>query len=172
MEIVLYPDPILRRKAANVEQFDRELQNTVREMFAMMYKLKGVGLAGPQVGISKRILVLNPTGKAEDELALINPQIRSKKGEVFGEEGCLSFPKIYAEIARARDIVVNYQDASGKNCESVPFNDFRARIVQHENDHLEGVLFTDRMSPADRSRVRKELKLLEESFTQSRESGS
>lgn len=171
MQIVLYPDPVLRKKAAKVEVFDASLQKTVRDMFATMYKLRGVGLAAPQVGLSINLLVLNPSGdpeKPEQEMALINPKIRSRKGEVFGEEGCLSFPRIYAEIARARDIVVDYQDPSGKKFEGVSLSDYLARIVQHEGDHLDGVLFTDRMSPADKSRVRGDLKALETRFEEAR----
>ena len=175
MEVVLYPDPVLRKKAATVSDFGPKLAATAREMLEIMYRLKGVGLAAPQVGLSIRMLVLNPAGKAEEkgqELVLVNPKILSRKGEVYGEEGCLSFPKIYAEIARARDIVVDYRDPSGKENKGVALTDWTARIVQHESDHLEGILFTDRMSPADKARVRGELKALEAQFQEARASRS
>ncbi len=164
MEIVLYPNPVLRRKTPEITDFGPELERRAAEMLELMYKLKGVGLAAPQVGRCERMLVLNPTGKPGDELALVNPTIKSRKGDIFGEEGCLSFPGIYAEVDRAKEIVIDYQDPRGEWHRDVKLSDFTARIVQHENDHLEGILFTDRMSPADKVRVKHQLKALEEKF--------
>lgn len=175
MDIVLYPSPVLKKKTETVTNFGPEIEKTAREMLNLMYKLRGVGLAAPQVGLGISMLVLNPKGKPEakdEELILINPKIVSRKGEVYGEEGCLSFPQIYAEIARAKQVVVDYQDVTGKQHQKVVFEDWVGRIVQHENDHLEGVLFLDRMSPADKARVRNEIKALEEQYASARAGNS
>ncbi|HKD99558.1 MAG TPA: peptide deformylase [Planctomycetota bacterium] len=161
MDVVLYPDPILRRTAAAVERFDDELRSTAAAMHETMARAKGVGLAAPQVGLGIRLLVVNPTGKPENALTLVNPVIRSKRGEVVGEEGCLSFPNIWAEVSRAGSIVVEAQDETGRPLR-LELDGFAARIVQHEHDHLEGILFVDRMSPADRVRVKSALVALEE----------
>ena len=166
MEVLKYPDPVLRRGGKPIATFDADLRATAEAMLQTMYSYKGVGLAAPQVGLELSLLVLNPSGEPGDrreEMALCNPKIQTRKHLEFGEEGCLSFPGIYAEIERHRDIVVCYQDLDGKELE-VPVDGFLARIVQHELDHLQGVLFIDRMSPADRIRVRNKLGDLEQRF--------
>ena len=153
-DLTLYPDPVLRRVAEPVEVFDAELERIVRAMFACMYTSKGVGLAAPQVGLRRRILVLNPTGSPEDELALVNPTIVERSGTpTTYEEGCLSFPGIYAEVVRPERCRVRAADLSGRVVEH-DLTGFPSRIAQHEYDHLEGVLLVDRMSPADRLRRR------------------
>jgi len=170
VEIVLYPDPILRRPATKVERFDEDLKQFAREMLETMYRAHGVGLAAPQVGDGRRLLVLNPTGDpahTEAERVLVNPKILRRKGEVWGEEGCLSFPRIFAEIARAETIEFEAADADGKLAREEA-SGFLARIVQHEGDHLDGVVFVDRMSPADRIRVKPMLRELEERFREGR----
>lgn len=151
--VVRYPDPVLRRVAEPVTTFDAGLRRVVEAMYARMIASKGVGLAAPQVGISQRILVLNPTGeRGPDDLALINPTIVARAGdEGWYDEGCLSFPSIYAEVKRPDRCTVTYQDVDGRAHER-EFDGFTSRIVQHEYDHLEGVLLVDRMSPADRQR--------------------
>jgi peptide deformylase len=163
MEVVLFPDPILRRKAATVTRFDDDLRRTAAEMHETMAKAKGVGLAAPQVGLSIRLLVLNPTGRPEDALTLVNPKLALDKGEALGDEGCLSFPGIWSEIARAPKLVVEAQDLDGKEIR-LELADYVARIVQHEFDHLDGILFIDRMSPADKLRTRKALRSLEDKY--------
>lgn len=163
MDVVLYPDPVLRKKAAPVVKFDEALRRTAEAMHETMARSKGVGLAAPQVGLSISLLVLNATGDPDDAITLVNPKIARKVGDVIGEEGCLSFPSIYAEIARAPSIVVEAQDVEGKPIR-LELADFVARIVQHEFDHLDGVLFIDRMSPADRVRVKGALRALEDRF--------
>jgi peptide deformylase len=151
-DLTLYPDPVLRRPAAAVEAFDEELRAIVAGMFERMYASKGVGLAAPQVGLKKRILVLNPTGSPEDEHVLVNPRILERSGPLSTfEEGCLSFPGIYAEIERPEQCRVEAQRPDGTPFEET-FGGFTSRVVQHEYDHLEGVLLVDRMSPADRLR--------------------
>lgn len=170
MQIVLYPDPVLRKPTSRVERFDEELATLAREMLETMYRARGVGLAAPQVGDSRRLLVLNPTGdpkQREAERVLVNVRVLRRKGEVWGEEGCLSFPRIYAEIARAETVLFESADLEGKATKEEA-SGFLARIVQHEGDHLDGVLFVDRMSPGDRIRVKALLRGLEERFKDGR----
>ena len=150
LTLTLYPDPILRKVAVPVDLFDQELAHTVAAMFERMFASKGVGLAAPQVGLKKRILVLNASGEAKDNLALINPTILARSGpETLFEEGCLSFPGIYAEVKRPDRCTVQAFDPSGRPIER-EYSGFESRIIQHEFDHLEGVLLVDRMSPADK----------------------
>ncbi len=151
-DLTLYPDPVLRREALPVSVFDAELASIVAGMFERMYESRGVGLAGPQVGLRKRILVLNDSGKPEDELVLVNPTILERSGPpTWFEEGCLSFPGIYADVERPESCRVRAFRLDGTAFEEA-FGGFRSRIVQHEYDHLEGVLLVDRMSPADKLR--------------------
>lgn len=166
LEVRVYPDPVLRRGGKPVTSFDLELRATAARMMTAMYDEVGVGLAAPQVGIEQKLLVLNPTGSKQDrdqELALINPKITRKKGREFDEEGCLSFPGIQADVERWIEITVTYQDLDGKE-QTLKATDLLARIIQHELDHLEGVLFVDRLSAADKLRVRSKLDELEERY--------
>lgn len=166
MEVLIYPDPVLRRGGQPVTTFDADLRKVAAEMLEAMYEEGGVGLAAPQVGIERKLLVLNPTGDAGDrqgELVLCNPRITRKKGREYGEEGCLSFPGIQAEVERWIDITVGYHDLDGRE-QTLTASEWLARIVQHELDHLEGVLFTDRLTAADKLRVKAQLLELEERF--------
>jgi peptide deformylase len=166
-ELTLYPHPILRKVAEPVLSFDPGLAGIVEAMFARMYASKGVGLAGPQVGLRKRILVLNPSGEKPDELVLVNPVILERTGApTVYEEGCLSFPGIYAEVTRPDRCRVRACDASGRACEH-ELSGFTSRIAQHEYDHLEGVLLVDRMSPADRLRHKAALEELKRRYSRS-----
>ena len=156
LSLVRYPDPVLRKVAADVEAFDDELRATVEAMFDLMYASNGVGLAAPQVGLRKRILVLDPAGdpSAKDSrpLVLVNPRILERTGTpTVYEEGCLSFPGIFAEVKRPELCKVSALDAEGEAVEAT-FDGFTSRIIQHEQDHLDGVLLVDRMSPADKQR--------------------
>ncbi len=173
MEIVLYPDPFLRKVTPPVENFDPALAGTAREMLEFMYRSKGVGLAAPQVGLPLRLFVFNPSGdpeKKEEEGVLVNPRIVRRKGEEYGEEGCLSFPNVYGEVRRATWIRVEARDLEGHPVEK-EFQDFQARVVQHELDHLEGILFVDRMEPAEKIRIRRQLEQLEREFKKTRAAG-
>lgn len=166
MEIRVYPDPALRRGGKTVSDFGPEIQQTADAMLESMYEGGGVGLAAPQVGIEHKLLVLNPTGSKDDregELCLLNPKVTRKKGREFGEEGCLSFPGIQAEVERWVKITITYQDLDGKE-QTMSAEDWLARIIQHEIDHLEGVLFTDRLTPTDKMRVKTQLTELEDKF--------
>ena len=149
-DLTLYPAAVLRKVADPVEAFDQELRDFVEAMFATMRSAKGVGLAAPQVGVKKRVLVLNDTGEAEDDLVLINPTITAREGDKDSmEEGCLSFPGIYATVVRPERCTVEAQDIEG-NAFTAEYTGFKSRIIQHEYDHLEGVLLVDRMSSADK----------------------
>lgn len=169
-EITLYPQPVLRKVAEAVEAFDEELGATVEAMYERMVASNGVGLAAPQVGIKQRILVLNPAGeRGEGDLTLINPEILELSGpKAFHEEGCLSFPGIYADVERPEKCKVRAQDVKGETFE-MDFDGFLSRIIQHEYDHLEGVLLVDRMSPADKVRHKAALKELVDDFKEARE---
>jgi peptide deformylase len=167
----IYPDPVLRKVAAPVAAFDDELAQTVRAMFELMYRSNGVGLAAPQVGLDRRILVLNPSGDAErkdQELALVNVRILDRSGPLTSyEEGCLSFPEIYAEVRRPELCKVAAFAPDGTPIER-EYEGFVSRIVQHEHDHLEGVLLVDRMSPADKLRHKAALQGLVDRYKRGR----
>ncbi|MCA8950492.1 MAG: peptide deformylase [Planctomycetes bacterium] len=166
MEIRVYPDPVLRRGGQTVTEFGPELERTAAEMMAAMYEEGGVGLAAPQVGIEQKLLVLNPTGSKDDrsgELVLLNPKITRKKGREYDEEGCLSFPGIQAEVERWIDITITYTDLQGQE-QTMKAEGWLARIIQHELDHLEGVLFVDRLTPVDKLRVKSQLAELEDRY--------
>ncbi|KAA3609590.1 MAG: peptide deformylase [Planctomycetota bacterium] len=173
MDIVLYPDPRLRRKTAPIENFDQELADIVRAMFEVMYRTKGVGLAAPQVGLSLKLLVYNPEGdpaKSEQERVLANPRIlRRSRNKEFGEEGCLSFPGIFGQVERPLEVTVEAQDLNGEK-HQLELKDWDARIFLHELDHLDGILFVDRFQPGDKVRVKPQLTDLEAQFRASRAS--
>jgi peptide deformylase len=168
--LTLYPDPLLRRVASPVEAFGEGLAATARAMFDLMYSSKGVGLAAPQAGLDRRLLVLNPSGdpaKPDEELVLVNARILERSGPIsVVEEGCLSFPRIYAEVKRPELCRVQYCRIDGASVER-SFDGFTSRIIQHEYDHLEGVLLVDRMSPADKLRHKAALAELVETYRRS-----
>lgn len=146
LAIVTYPAEVLRRPAAPVADINAKLQASLDAMFATMYAAPGVGLAAPQVGVSERYFIMDPRPENQPEpLALINPEIREREGEIVWEEGCLSIPGFQAEVARSARVLVRALDRQGKPFER-EFSDFRAVIVQHEIDHLDGVLFVDHLS--------------------------
>jgi peptide deformylase len=157
LKVVLYPDPTLRRETRPVTEFDAALRATADAMLARMFESRGVGLAAPQVGLSVRLFVCNSGGDPEHpELnrAFVNPVITARGGRrVRAEEGCLSLPQIYAEVERPERCTVRFQDLAGET-HVEDFEGFDARVVQHEFDHLEGVLIVDRMTPADKARHR------------------
>ncbi len=148
MEIVHYPHPALRWKSSDVTRIDASLRETVSEMFELMYEAKGIGLAANQVALPLRLFIMNESGEPENEdaeLVFINPEITNRKGSVLGEEGCLSLPELFAEVRRADEITVEAYDLDGQGFE-IKLDGLEARVVQHELDHLDGVLFIDRIS--------------------------
>lgn len=155
MEILPYPHPALRWKSRPVAEINASLRQAVAEMFEAMYAAKGIGLASNQVGIPLRFFILNLTGEADQkdqELVFINPEIVKRKGTVEGEEGCLSFPGLYGPVRRSETIVVEAFDLQGRPFE-MTLDELAARAVQHESDHLDGVLFIDRMTETARRAV-------------------
>jgi peptide deformylase len=167
-QLTRYPEPVLRKAAVPVERFDAELAETVAAMFELMYRSQGVGLAAPQVGLNRRILVLDPAGSREDPesapLVLVNPTVLELAGETtLYEEGCLSFPGIFAEVRRPDRCRVRAYTPQGELFEA-EYAGFTSRVVQHEHDHLEGVLLVDRMSAADKQRHKAALAELVEGY--------
>lgn len=148
MEIVHFPHPALRWKSSAITRIDDQLRDIVRQMFDLMYEAKGIGLAANQVALPLRVFIMNPSGDPEDaegEMVFINPEIVSRKGSELGEEGCLSIPEVYSEVRRAKEIVVEAFDLDGQGFE-LTIDELPSRVIQHETDHLDGVLFTDRVS--------------------------
>lgn len=168
-DVVLFPDPVLRKETEEITAFDDELKGVVEGMFERMFESQGVGLAAPQVGLSMRLFVLNDEGdkdKPERNLALINPTIKSFGGKkTRHEEGCLSLPGVHADITRPEKCVVHHFDVEGNEVEK-EYDGFVARIIQHEYDHLQGVLLVDRMTPSDKLRNRAAVDELKAAYRQ------
>ena len=143
-------DPVLRKKAAEVHNFDTSLSLLTNGSFETMLEAKGIGLSAPQIGGSQRIIVIDIEDVAPDypPMALVNPKITHASGESLGEEGCLSLPRFRAMVRRAAEVSIQARTVSG---ESVDFEaeGLMARVLQHEVDHLDGILITDRLLPAD-----------------------
>ena len=156
LEVILYPHPLLRYAARPIRRVDTQLRTWIREMFELMYEHHGVGLAAPQVGLPLQLFVVNPTGTPEggEELVFINPALQRPKGRDEAEEGCLSLPSVYANVARPASIELFAYDASGAEIQGV-FDGYLGRILQHEFDHLQGTLLIDRISESSRVQLRK-----------------
>lgn len=166
LQIVPHPHPALRRKSRELVRIDAELRDIVQQMFQLMYAARGVGLAANQVGLPYRLFVINPEGdpaQKDQELVFINPRITRKKGSDDDEEGCLSLPEIHGTVTRATELIIDAFDLTGRQFE-MQLEDFPARIIQHENDHLDGVLFIDRVQPAVRSQLQPLITDLETQF--------
>jgi len=147
LKIVKYPEPVLSQPGEPVTDFNDELRKLVADMFETTYASQGIGLAAPQVGVSKRLTVIDLSmGKNPDErLVLINPEIISQHGRLYEEEGCLSFPDIREKVVRAAKVRIRAQDEFGKWFE-MDGEELLSRCMQHEIDHLDGMLFIFRMS--------------------------
>ena len=166
-DIRIYGDDILRKKADPVVEFDDELKATVEAMFETMFEAEGIGLAAPQVGISKAFLIIGiPREDQEPEkLFFANPVIEETQGESHFDEGCLSVPGITADVIRPEWIRLRYQNLDGNVC-VIEDNGLLARVLQHEIDHLNGILFVDRLTPARKSLLKNDLKkLADEGYT-------
>jgi peptide deformylase len=161
-KIVKYPDPVLAQKAKPVTVFDKKLRTLVDDMFESMYADKGIGLAAPQIGILQRITVVDLTFKKDpkEKLVLINPEILERKGKQLEEEGCLSLPEIREKVSRAAWVKVRAQDEHGEWYE-YEGEELLARAFQHEIDHLDGVLFIDRISALKRNLILRKIKKLQ-----------
>ena len=156
LKVRKYGDPLLRRRAAPVREVTPEIRKIVDDMIETMYDEVGIGLAAPQVGISLRLMVVGDE-KTPDARALVNPVIAEQGGEVTAEEGCLSLPGIFAPVTRAEWVKLEAQDLDGKSV-SIRARGLTARVFQHEMDHLDGVLFIDRLDPVTRDRIKRRIK--------------
>ena len=151
LKIVKYPEPVLSRPGDPVTDFNDELRKLVADMFETTYANQGVGLAAPQVGVSKRLTTIDLSmGKnPKDKLVLVNPEIIFRDGKIYEEEGCLSFPDIREKVVRAAKVRIRAQDEFGKWFER-DGEDLLSRCFQHEIDHVDGMLFIFRMSALKR----------------------
>jgi peptide deformylase len=156
-----YPDPVLKQVAEPVAEIDDEIKTLARDMAETMYAAPGVGLAAPQVGVSKRVVVIDcsPKDTPPQLITAINPEILAKEGESFEEEGCLSVPGFYTRIRRAARVRVRYQDLAGQTVEQEA-EGLLAIAFQHEIDHLDGLLFVDHLSPLKKGMFRKKYQKL------------
>ncbi len=163
LKIIFYPDPRLRKVSAPVRSFDKDLAALADKMLELMREEQGVGLAAPQVGVNLRLFVMNHDGAPENDRVIVNPQLFDAQGNELDEEGCLSLPKIRANVDRATKLTLKAKDLSGKAFEETG-EDFIARVWQHETDHLNGVMLIDRMGFTAKMAVKKKLKELEADY--------
>lgn len=164
LKIRHYPDPVLQQVAQPIPAINETIRTLAQDMVETMYAAPGVGLAAPQVGISQRLIVLDcaPKGEAAQLIIAINPEITSREGERFEEEGCLSVPDYYCCIHRAQRVTVRFLDLQGQPQEMVS-EGFQAVAFQHEIDHLEGLLFVDHLSSLKKGMFRKKyLKIMQQ----------
>jgi peptide deformylase len=162
LEIVKYPEPVLERPSEPVTEFNPELRKFVDDMFESMYAAKGIGLAAPQVGVSKRLTVIDLSFKErpEDKIVLINPEIILREGKQYEEEGCLSLPEIREKVSRAAKVALRAQDLDGKWFE-LEGTELLARAFQHEIDHLDGILFFRRVSALKRDLILRRIRKMQ-----------
>ena len=158
--VVNYPAPVLRKRADEVKRIDEWVRNLVVRMKQLMVEHAGVGLAAPQVNVGLRVFVWAPSGKVEEARAIINPVLSNERGAVEGEEGCLSLPEIRTKVTRFQAVHIEGVDENGQPV-ALDLEEFPARVVQHENDHLDGILILDRMSPMAKLANRGKVKDLE-----------
>ena len=159
LDIVKYGDSLLTKRADEVTEFDSKLHKLVDDMFETMYGAPGVGLAAPQVGVPKRLFIMDcSSGKNKNQkVALINPIIEIEEGEQIGDEGCLSFPGVFVQVKRPQRVVVRAQDLNGGSFD-LDVLDLEARCVSHETDHLDGDLFIEYLSPLKRDLLKRRIK--------------
>lgn len=164
LEILKYPDPFLKTRASKVASVDSSVKKLISDMVETMYHAKGIGLAAVQVGVDKRVVVLDVPDdddrerhKGKNLVTLVNPEITSSAGETKYEEGCLSVPGITADVIRASEVTVKALDGEGKPVE-INATGLFAIALQHELDHLDGVLFIDRLSRLKREMIKRKLK--------------
>ncbi|OGT59345.1 MAG: peptide deformylase [Gammaproteobacteria bacterium RIFCSPHIGHO2_12_FULL_43_28] len=156
LDILQYPDPRLRVKAEPVRQVTDSLRQTIDHMYETMYHHQGVGLAATQVGIHQRFFVMDVSESHDQPICLINPEIMHREGEIDESEGCLSVDGTYDKVKRAAKIRVKAQDVSGQPIE-LEAEGLLAVCIQHETDHLDGILFIDHLSRLKQERIRKKI---------------
>jgi peptide deformylase len=173
LQIVQYPHPTLRRVARPLKRVDAELQHMVREMFELMYEHRGIGLAATQVDLPYRLFIINlesDPAKQDQEFVFLNPVLSNRKGTAEAEEGCLSLPGLYADVKRPERVTINAYTLGGQEV-NMDLSGLFARAVQHEVDHLDGVLFIDRLSPTAELTVRPAVEEFEIEFGHRRQRG-
>jgi peptide deformylase len=156
LSIRKYGDPVLRRRAKPVETVTPEIKRTIADMIDTMYDEVGLGLAAPQIGVSLRLMVVGDD-EGREARALINPVIAEQGGEIVAEEGCLSIPGVFAPVRRAEWVRLEAQDELGRPV-SISARGLRARVFQHEMDHLDGVLFIARLDPVTRDKIKRRIR--------------
>jgi peptide deformylase len=159
-KIFQYPEKVLRKETEKVTVFDKKLTQLINDMAETMYDAPGIGLAAPQIGESRRLIVVDISGENEGEKkfqAMVNPEIVFHEGRQIDEEGCLSVPELTAKVERFRKITVSYQDQEGQPHEQTVEDRF-AVVLQHEIDHLNGILFIDHLSPLKRNLYKKKVR--------------
>jgi peptide deformylase len=159
LRILTYPDPRLRKRSIPVERIDKQIEKLLDDMAETMYNAPGIGLAAPQVGVNLRVIVVDISPREENSpglIELVNPEIILAEGEQIGEEGCLSIPGFVSEVRRKARVVVRGLDRKGKLVE-IEGTGLLARAFQHEIDHLDGILFIDRLSRLKRELFKKKL---------------
>lgn len=173
MEIIPYPHPTLRYASKPIRRVDQELIRVIREMFDAMYESRGIGLAANQVDLPLRFFIVNLEGERGqgEELVFINPVVSHPKGSEEVEEGCLSLPGLYGDVIRPKSIRVNAYSLEGKEI-NIDASGMLARVIQHELDHLNGVLFIDKMSEAKQASLRNALHEFEIDFSSRRATGN
>ena len=162
LKLVTWPNPILETPADPVTKFDDDLRKLADDMFETMYAAPGVGLAGVQVGIAKRLFVMDCSGGKDPDqrVVMVNPEVLSVEGNQNGEEGCLSFPGIFTPVERSLRAVVRAHDINGNEFE-LDGMELTARCMLHETDHCDGIVFLDKMSPLKRELVKRKIKKLQ-----------
>lgn len=156
LKILHFPDPILKQKSRPIQEIDSKILQIVQDLAETMYAAPGVGLAAPQVGIPCRVAVIDvtPADQPKNLLVLINPEVVGSEGECTWDEGCLSVPDCNEEVKRSKKVVVRYQNLRGETSE-ITGEDLLAIALQHEIDHLDGILFIDRLSPLKRRLIKR-----------------
>ena len=160
LKLVYAPDPILKKESLEIPQVDEHHRKLIKEMYEVMYKANGVGLAAPQVGENLRIFIIDAGAREEEKkpITMINPRLLSLGNEIVPyEEGCLSFPDHFAEIDRPDELTIEYIDENN-NKKKLITNGFASRIIQHELDHLNGILFVDHLSRLKRDIIIRKMK--------------
>jgi peptide deformylase len=173
MKIVHYPHPALRYKSRSLTAIDQKVRTQAAQMLELMYESKGLGLAANQVAWPYQLFVMNASTEPrlpEKQLVCINPVILERKGSVEGEEGCLSFPKLFQKVRRAKTVKVQYYNLDGQLV-TLETSELEARVFQHELDHLHGILFIDKMGPLAKLASRGTLKEFEREFRKAQERG-
>jgi peptide deformylase len=173
LKIITYPHPTLRRVSKPLRRVDADLRKKIREMFELMYAAKGIGLAANQVDLALRFFIVNLEAKADagEEMVFINPIVSLPRGgSEEAEEGCLSLPGLYGQVTRSKQVRINAYSLDGQEI-TTDVTGLMARCVQHELDHLDGVLFPDRMSPAAKADIVEGLDEFEAEFKSRRDTG-